>query len=52
MLMEYTDYRNYLDYDIKIKYASGDFAYFSKVNKEKSGGETQTPFYVIMAASF
>ena len=21
MLMEYTDYRNYLDYDIKIKYA-------------------------------
>ena len=52
MLMEYTDYRNYLDYDIKIKYASGDYAYFSKVNKEKSGGETQTPFYVIMAASF
>ena len=52
MLMEYTDYRNYLDYDIKIKYNSGDFAYFSKVNKEKSGGETQTPFYVIMAASF
>ena len=52
MLMEYTDYRNYLDYDIKIKYASGNFAYFSKVNKEKSGGETQTPFYVIMAASF
>ena len=40
MLMEYTDYRNYLDYDIKIKYASGNFAYFSKVNKEKSGGET------------
>ena len=52
MLLEYTDYRNYLDYDIKIKYDSGDFAYFSKVNKEKSGGETQTPFYVIMAASF
>lgn len=52
MLLEYTDYRNYLDYDIKIKYNSGDFAYFSKVNKEKSGGETQTPFYVIMAASF
>lgn len=52
MLLEYTDYRNYLDYDIKIKYDSGDYAYFSKVNKEKSGGETQTPFYVIMAASF
>lgn len=52
MLVEYTDYRNYLDYDIKIKYDNGTFAYFSKVNKEKSGGETQTPFYVIMAASF
>lgn len=52
MLIEYTDYRNYLDYDIKIKYDNGTFAYFSKVNKEKSGGETQTPFYVIMAASF
>lgn len=52
MLKEYTDYRNYLDYDIKIKYNDGSFAYFSKVNKEKSGGETQTPFYVIMAASF
>lgn len=51
-LMEYTDYRNYLDYDIKIKYEDGSFAYFSKVNREKSGGETQTPFYVIMAASF
>ena len=50
--MEYTDYRNYLDYDIKINYDDGSFAYFSKVNKEKSGGETQTPFYVIMAASF
>jgi len=52
MLVEYTDYRNYLDYDIKIKYADGTFAFFSKVNREKSGGETQTPFYVIMAASF
>lgn len=52
MLQAYTDYRNYLDYDIKINYSNGEFAYFSKVNKEKSGGETQTPFYVIMAASF
>lgn len=33
-LMEYTDYRNYLDYDIKINYDDGSFAYFSKVNKE------------------
>lgn len=52
LLQAYTDYRNYLDYDIKIKYTDGTFAYFSKVNREKSGGETQTPFYIIMAASF
>lgn len=52
ILQKYTDYRNYLDYDIKIHYPNGNYALFSKVNREKSGGETQTPFYVIMAASF
>ena len=41
-----------MSYDIKIKYKNGEVAYFSKVNNEKSGGETQTPFYVIIAASF
>lgn len=51
-LQDFTDYRNYLDYDIKITYANGEYSYFSKVNKEKSGGETQTPFYVVIAASF
>ena len=29
-----------------------EVSYFSKTNKEKSGGETQTPFYVIIAACF
>lgn len=51
-LQDFTDYRNYLDYDIKITYSNGDYSFFSKVNKEKSGGETQTPFYVVIAASF
>jgi uncharacterized protein YPO0396 len=30
----------------------GSYSYYSKVCKEKSGGETQTPFYVTVAASF
>lgn len=51
-LGRYLDYRNYMYYDIKIKNSNGDTAYFSKIHKEKSGGETQTPFYVIIAACF
>lgn len=51
-LIKLTDYRNYMSYDIQIKYKDGATALFSKVCKEKSGGETQTPFYVAMAASF
>lgn len=49
---EYTDYRNYMSYDIKITNADGDSYFFSKVSKEKSGGEIQTPFYVIIASAF
>lgn len=48
----FTDYRTYMDYDIKITHSDGDFSYYSKVCEEKSGGETQTPFYVTIAASF
>ncbi|BCZ45821.1 ATPase [Clostridium gelidum] len=51
-LMKLTDYRNYMSYDIEIKYNDESTALFSKVCREKSGGETQTPFYVAMAASF
>ncbi len=48
---EYCDYRKYLDYDIKVK--KGDIVMkLSKNLKEKSGGETQTAFYVVIAASF
>jgi energy-coupling factor transporter ATP-binding protein EcfA2 len=48
---EFTDYRRYLDYDILVR--QGDNQYrFSQVLKEKSGGETQTPFYVAILASF
>lgn len=52
VLKEYTDYRNYLDYDILVDSKTGSQQRFSKIYGEKSGGETQTPFYVAIAASF
>lgn len=51
-LEEYTDYRTYMDYDIKIQKDDGSYMLYSKVSQEKSGGETQTPFYITVAASF
>lgn len=52
VLSEYTDYRCYLDYDIIVENRNGQSQRFSKIYGEKSGGETQTPFYVAIAASF
>ena len=52
VLKEYTDYRQYLDYDIIVEKRDGTFQRFSKIYGEKSGGETQTPYYVAIAASF
>ncbi|MDE5931970.1 MAG: cell division protein MukB, partial [Lachnospiraceae bacterium] len=51
-LDEFVDYRTYMDYDIKIVHSDNSYSYYSKVCEEKSGGETQTPFYVTVAASF
>jgi len=51
-LHELQDYRSYLQYDIRIHYPNGDRALLSQINAKKSGGETTTPFYVAMAASF
>ncbi len=51
-LRELQDYRNYLQYDIRIHYPSGDRSLLSQINAKKSGGETTTPLYVAMAASF
>ena len=53
------DYRTYFHYDIRIK-ETDSFddegnpvtLSLSKVLKEKSGGESQTPYYVAIAASF
>ncbi len=49
---KFTDYRTYMDYDIKITNQDGESMSYSKVFKEKSGGETQVPFYVAIIASF
>ena len=49
---KFTDYRTYMDYDIRIINRAGETMTYSKVFKEKSGGETQVPFYVAIIASF
>jgi chromosome segregation ATPase len=59
-LRDICDYRTYFHYDIKIKETdnidekTGAMAELSlsRVLKEKSGGESQTPYYVAIAASF
>jgi uncharacterized protein YPO0396 len=52
IIEEYTDYRSYLDYDIIVEKKDGNRLRFSNIYGEKSGGETQTPYYVAIAASF
>lgn len=52
LAFEFLDYRNYMSYDIQIKNINGNISLFSKVSREKSGGETQVPFYIVIAASF
>ncbi|MFP4550994.1 MAG: SbcC/MukB-like Walker B domain-containing protein, partial [Spirochaetales bacterium] len=54
------DYRQYFTYDIRIRHQDQIDektkkpleSYLSRVLREKSGGETQTPYYVAIAASF
>lgn len=48
----FTDYRQYLDFDIRITFEDGSTQSLSKLLREKSGGETQTPFYIAILASF
>ncbi len=50
-ISKFCDYRRFMNYDIEITNKNGR-SLFSKISREKSGGETQTPFYVIIAASF
>jgi len=47
-----TDYRRYLSYDIEVLHDAGQRSQLSKIMGHTSGGETQTPFYLTIAASF
>ncbi len=57
---EICDYRQYFQYDIRIRHTDSlddktgrpQESMLSKVLREKSGGEAQTPYYVAIAASF
>ncbi|GAW93203.1 ATP-binding protein [Calderihabitans maritimus] len=51
-MQQLTDYRSYLDFEIVITDEQGNKSYFSRVSRDKSGGETQVPFYVAILASF
>ena len=52
-IQKFTDYRSYLDFDLIVyNKDTGDEQRLSKMIKKKSGGETQTPFYIAVLASF
>lgn len=51
-LIKYTDYRTYLDFDLLDIDEEGRESRLSKTISKKSGGETQTPFYIAVLASF
>ena len=48
----YTDYRTYLDFDLYVKNnETNEVQSLAKSMNTKSGGETQTPFYISILAS-
>jgi len=51
-LERFTDYRTYLDFDLVNVDDEGRESRLSRVITKKSGGETQTPFYIAVLASF
>jgi uncharacterized protein YPO0396 len=51
---EYTDYRKYFTYDMEITSRQGGEAIQSELSRKQgsaSGGEKQTPYFIILAAS-
>jgi chromosome segregation ATPase len=49
----FLDYRNYMDYDIEVRNdETGDVRMFTSIYETVSGGESQTPYYIVIAASF
>lgn len=51
-IREYTDYKTYLKFDLIVTDKTGNEQRLSKTLSKKSGGETQTPFYISILASF
>jgi len=49
---EFTDFRTYLSFDLEVVGQDGESQRLSKTLGKKSGGETQTPFYIAVLASF
>lgn len=49
--MEYSDYRNYFNYDMSIRRKTGEEMNLSQKQGSASGGEKQTPYFIILAAS-
>ncbi|MDR2795875.1 MAG: AAA family ATPase [Spirochaetaceae bacterium] len=48
----FTDYRTYLSFDLEVTNSEGESQRLSRTLGKKSGGETQTPFYIAVLASF
>ena len=48
----FSDYRSYLQFDLQVTNKNGNKHFLSRSLQKKSGGETQTPFYISVLASF
>lgn len=48
----YTDFRTYLKFDLEVTDKNGNVQSLAATLNTKSGGETQTPFYIAVFASF
>lgn len=51
-IVKFTDYRSYLKFDLIVTNKYGNKLSLSRNLLKKSGGETQTPFYISVLASF
>lgn len=51
-VQRFTDYRTYLKFDLEVTDVDSHTQQLSKTIKSKSGGESQTPFYIAMVAAF
>ena len=51
-IQRYTDFRTYLKFDLETTDQNGSKQMLSQTLNTKSGGETQTPFYIAVLASF